>query len=308
MFKNMIIYRILPGWNTDLSTLEDALSGHLFQECAATQEKSGGWVPPRGQAHGALAESVGGHWILRFMLESKILPGSVLTRKVKEKSAAIEQQTGRKPGKKETSELKDEAKLDLLPKAFTKQTPVWVWIDRKAGLLVLDTGSQTCADEIVTVLVKSLDGLSLSLLDTPLSPQAAMSQWLLEQEPPVGFSIDRECVLQAVNENKSIVRYARHPLDIEEVQEHIQAGKLPTQLALTWDERISFLLTAGLHIKKLVFQETVFEDRVQGESGFDADVALATGELSRFILDLIAALGGEEGNAASQQHQDDAPF
>jgi len=293
MFKNMIIYRIASEWNTDLATLEDTLSHQMFQECGATQEKSGGWMPPRGEAHGLLVESVGGQWILRFMLESKIVPGPVLMRKVKEKAAHIEKQTGRKPGKKETRELKEEAKLDLLPMAFSKQSTVWVWIDRKARLLILDTGSQACADEIVTLLVKSLPRLSLSLLDTQLSPQAAMSQWLLNQESPIGFSIDKECELKSVNENKSVVRYARHPLDIEEIQDHIQAGKLPTKLAMIWNDRVSFLLTESLHIKKVIFQDTVFEGQAQKESGFDADVAISTGVLSHFILDLVDALGGE---------------
>ncbi len=316
MFKNIIVYRIAPEWQAELTQLEEALAKAPFQECGATQEKSSGWVPPRGEAHGLLAESVGGQWILRFMTESKMLPGTVLARKVKEKAAQIEQQTGRKPGKKETRELKDEAKLDLLPMAFTKQGSTWVWIDREARLLVLDTGAQGRADEIVTALVEQLPGLSLALVDTQTSPQAAMARWLKEQEPPAGFSIDRECELKAADESKSVVRYARHPLDIEEVQAHIQAGKLPTKLAMTWDDRVSFVLTEGLQLKKLAFLDTVFEGNSAGQQddgGFDADVAIATGELSKLIPDLIEALGGEGRTglgAPAQPPQDDggAPF
>lgn len=293
MFKNIIVYRIAPGWQADLTALEEALARTPFQECGATQEKSSGWVPPRGDAHGPLAESVGGQWILRFMTEAKMLPATVLARKVNEKAAQIEQQTGRKPGKKETRELKDEARLDLLPMAFTKQGSTWVWIDREAGLLVLDTGAQGRADEITSLLVEQLPGLSLALLDTQTSPQAAMALWLKEQEAPAGFSVDRECELKAADESKSVVRYARHPLDIEEVQAHIQGGKLPTKLAMTWDDRVSFVLTEGLQLKKLAFQDTVFEGQTQDDAGFDADVAIATGELCKLIPDLIAALGGE---------------
>ncbi|MGD9774329.1 recombination-associated protein RdgC [Diaphorobacter sp.] len=293
MFKNIIVYRIAAGWQADLTQLEEALAKAPFQECGATQEKSSGWVPPRGEAHGLLAESVGGQWILRFMTEAKVLPASVLARKVKEKAEHIEKQTGRKPGKKESKELKDEARLDLLPMAFTKQGSTWVWIDMAARLLVLDTGAQGRADEIVSLLVEHLSGLSLALLDTQTSPQAAMALWLKEQEPPAGFSIDRECELKAPDESKAVVRYARHPLDIEEVQGHIQAGKLPTKLAMTWDDRVSFVLTEGLQLKKVAFLDTVFEGQAQDDGGFDADVAIATGELSQLIPDLIAALGGE---------------
>ena len=300
MFKNLIVYRIAPGWQADLTQVEEALAKSPFMECGATQEQSLGWVPPRGEQHGAMAESVGGQWILRFMVESKVLPGSVLARRVKEKAERIEQETGRKPGKKESKELKDEAKLDLLPMAFTKQGSMWVWIDTASRLLVFDTSSQGRADEVVTLLVESLPGLSVSLLNTATSPQAAMSHWLKEQEPPVGFTVDRECELKSANEEKAVVRYARHPLDIEEVQAHIDAGKLPTKLALTWDDRVSFMLTEGLQLKKVTFLDTVFEGTKADDGGFDTDVAIATGELTKLIPDLIEALGGEaESGVAS---------
>ncbi|GKT23497.1 recombination-associated protein RdgC [Acidovorax sp. SUPP3334] len=293
MFKNMIVYRIAPQWQVDLSQVEEALAKTPFVECGASQEKSLGWVPPRGDAHGLMAESVGGQWVLRFMVESKMLPGSVLNRKVKEKAARIEQETGRKPGKKESKELKEEAKLDLLPMAFTKQGSMWVWIDPQAHWLVLDTSSQGRADEVVTLLVEALPGLSVALLDTQTSPQAAMSHWLSTQEPPVGFSVDRECELKSADEAKAVVRYARHPLDIDEVREHIAAGKLPTKLAMTWDDRVSFVLSEGLQVRKISFLDTVFEGTKADDGGFDTDVAIATGELAKLIPDLIEALGGE---------------
>lgn len=293
MFKNLIVYRIAPDWQCDLTQLEAALARTPFVECGATQERATGWVPPRGEAHGALAESVGGQWMLRFMAEAKVLPGSVVARRVKEKLARIEQETGRKPGKKEKRDLKDEAVLDLLPMAFTKQGAMWVWIDPAARTLALDTGSQARADEVATLLTEALPGFALSLLHTQTSPQAAMAHWLATQEPPAGFTVDRECELKAADEAKAVVRYARHPLDIEEVQAHIAAGKLPTKLALTWDDRVSFMLTEGLQIKKLAFLDTVFEGRAADDGGFDTDVAIATGEIARLLPDLLEALGGE---------------
>ena len=293
MFKNLIVYRIAESWQSSAAQIEDALAKFRFTECGPTQEKSVGWAPPRGEDHGVLVESVGGQWIARFMTESKVLPGSVLARKVKEKAERIEQETGRKPGRKESKELKEEAKLDLLPMAFTKQGSTWVWIDPEAHLLVLDTGSQGKADEVVTMLVDALPGFAVALLDTAESPQACMAHWLKEQEPPVGFSIDRECELKSADEAKAVVRYSRHPLDIDEIREYIDQGKLPTKLAMTRDDRVSFVLTENLQIKKVSFLDTVFEGQKHDDSGFDADVAIATGELCKLLPDLIAALGGE---------------
>ena len=290
----MIVYRVGPEWSATVAQIEAGLDGARFVECGATQEKSIGWCEPRGEAHGPLVEAVGGQLVFKLMIETRALPGSVVTRKAKERVAQIEASTGRKPGKREIRELKDDIRLQLLPQAFTKQASVGVWIDPKARWLVIDASSQTRADEVVTMLVKSLDGLAVTLLDTKLSPTTAMSVWLISQEAPAGFSVDRECELKAADESKSVVRYARHALDNEEVRQHVQGGKLPTRLALTWNDRVSFVLTEGLQIKKLAFLDVVMDGASKGkDDGFDADVAIATGELSKLLPDLLEALGGE---------------
>ncbi|MFX6218454.1 recombination-associated protein RdgC, partial [Acinetobacter baumannii] len=70
--------------------------------------------------------------------------------------------------------------------------------------------------------------------------------------------------------------------------------------ALSWRDRVAFTLTEGLAIKKISFLELAFEGRPEasGDEAFDADLALATGELSRLIPALIEGLGGEHDFAA----------
>lgn len=294
MFKNILMYRIGAGWSASAAQVEESLQAGPFVECGATQEKSLGWIAPRGQTHGALLEAVAGQWIMKLMIETKALPASVINRKTQERVAQIEASTGRKPGKRETRDLKDDIRLELLPMAFTKQTSVLVWIDRAAGLLVIDAASQARGDEAVTLLVQTLPGLALTLVNTQTSPAAAMAEWLLSQEAPAGFSVDRECELKAADESKAVVRYARHRLDTEEVQQHVREGKMPTRLAMTWNERVSFVLTEGLQLKKLAFLDTVFDSTGSNkEDDFDADVAISTGELRQLFPPLLAALGGE---------------
>ena len=290
-----MVYRLGPAWSVSLEQLEAALQPAQFVECSLSQEKAVGWVPPRGQENGALVESVGGQWLLKLMLESKVVPSSVINRKTKERVAEIEASTGRKPGKKETREIKEDARLALLPMAFTKQGSVLVWIDPDARLLMIDASSQGKADEVMTCLSKSVDGLGAMPVQTAISPAAAMSDWLLSQEPPASFTVDRECELKAGDDSKAVVRYSRHALDIEEVQQHITNGKVPTRLALTWEGRVTFVLTEGLQIKKLAFVEGVFQDDASSskDDRFDADAAIATGEIRKLIPDLLEALGGE---------------
>lgn len=292
-----MVYRLAQTWTTRVEQLEAALEAARFVECGSLQDKSVGWIPPRGEEGGPLVEVVGGQWVLRLMVETKAVPGSVVKRKVEAQIEQIAATTGRKPGRKETRDLKDDARMALLPLAFSRQSASWVWIDPKAQLLMLDAGSQARADEVVTALVKAVDGLAMQLVQTEMSPAAAMSLWLSSGDAPVGFTVDQECELKAVDASRAVVRYTRHPLDGEEIPKHIQTGKVPTRLALTWAESVSFVLTEALQIKKIAFLDgAVDEARSTGDRAddrFDADVAIATGELRKLLPALFEALGGE---------------
>lgn len=293
MIKNAIIYRITPDVLADLDAVEEALTKGVYVPIGATQEKTTGWVPPRGEENGALAESIGGQLILKFMVETKAVPAPALDAKVKEAVKQIEANTGRKPGRKETKEIKAEIKLAMLPMAFAKRSTTLVWIDRATGLMVIDASTNSRADEAVTGLVKSIEGLATALVDTKVSPTSAMADWLTTQEPPAGFAIEQECELKASDESKSVVRYGRHSLDLAEIKQHIAQGKLPTRLAMSWEDRVFFVLSQGGHLKRIDFADVVFDGTSADDGGFDADVAIATGELARLLPDLISALGGE---------------
>lgn len=290
MFKNLTIFRVVPEWQANLAKAIEQAERKQFVECGASQQKSMGWVAPRAE-HGALVESVGGQWIMKVMIEKKSVPASVLNKKTDARMKKIEEQTGRKPKRKE---IKDEVLRELLPQAFPKSETVVVWLDPKNRLVSIDVGSTSKADDITTLMVDTFDGFGLTMIQTNLSAATSMSGWLREREAPAGFTIDRDCQLKATDEGKSAVTYAKHGLDIEEVRLHLEQGKLPTKLAMTWDERISFVLTDAMLVKKLHFGDVVFEKpKAGGDDGFDANAAIATGELSKLIPDLIEALGGE---------------
>ncbi len=298
MFKNVMVYRIGEGFAPTLAEVQAALEPAQFVECGASQEKSVGWVPPRGEAHGPLVESVSGQWMLKLMIESKAVPGNVVRRKAEERIAQIEEATGRKPGKKEKRDIMDDVLLTLLPQAFSRQSTVLVWMDMDNRRLVLNAGSQGKADEIMSALMNVLSGLSVTLIQTTLAPQAAMTQWLLaptEDEWPADLSIERECVLKSTGEDAASVRFTRHHLANDDVRKHVLEGKLPTQLALSWDGKVAFVLTDTLQLKKVQFLDGVMDESGtdKSEDRFDADVALSTGLLGPLIDSLIEALGGE---------------
>ncbi len=315
MFKNALVYRIDHWEQPPHTDIEAKLAGARFIACSATQPESHGFVEPRGlkdgNHQGALLESVGGQLILQLCSETKGVPSGVVKDQLEVRLKDIETQTGRRPKGKMVKELKEEIVHSLLPRAFPKRGNTLIWIDLTGQRIVIGAASAKKADRVLTQLTDLLGGgLRLTQLQTELSPATAMSTWLSQQEAPAGFSIDRECELKQPDSEKAAVRYARHTLDIAEVGQHIQQGKLPTQLAMTWSGRVSFVLTEALAIKKIKLLDVVLEAN-QGayggkgdgkdDGGFDADVALTTGELRRLLPDLIEALGGEPSRVPAAQ-------
>lgn len=299
MFKNAIIYRIGADWAMpEVAALEEALGQMRFVPCGASQRESAGWVEPRGEKHGALAESVGGQLILKLCVESKVLPASVVKEQVQIRVDKLKADRGiERVGAAAKKEIKEEVEQELLAKAFTKKGTTTLWLDPKSRFLVVGAGSVKKADRIIEALVNALSHVGSILLVRPLctqtSPGVAMSTWLKEKEAPADFSTDRECELKQPDSEKSAVRYSRHTLDIDEIVQHIAQGKVPTKLAMTWNGRVSFVLTEDMSLKKLEMLDVVLQGGDGKDSGFDADVAIFTGEMSGLLPALIQALDGE---------------
>lgn len=292
MFKQATIYRLKAA-----KPFNDAdFQARAFIPCGSTQDKSVGWVPPRGHEHGPMVETVAGQVVVQLMIETKTVPSQALKDEVDKRCKGIEFHTGRKPGKKERRELQEDALLALLPNAFPKRVAVLGWFDAATGLLVVDSASQSRTDEFVTALLQTCAGVDVRLVQTVTSPQAAMTKWLLTEnadEWPDNLNVERECVLQSIGEDAATVKFNRHHLANNDVRKHVLEGKLPTALALSWDGRMAFVLTDTMKLKKLQYLDGVESHGDQNEDRFDADVALATGNLRLLIEDLVFALGGE---------------
>ena len=300
MFKNATVLKITLPQPMLVATLNEALAANEFVPIGATQTLSVGWVPPRGHEHGAMVECVGFQMIMCLMIETKSVPTGAIQDKVGAEVKNIEATTGRKPGKKETRELKEDARLALLPAAFPRRSSVLVWIDAARGLLVIDSASQSRTDEVTSALVRAIDGVTIEYHQTAVSPVAMMTTWLHDNtlessgHEREGFDIGRACQLKASDETKAVVTYKKHSLDTEEVRQHITGGKSATKLALTYSDRVSFTLTGGGVLAGLNFLDVVFEDSTNKQDGsgdkFNADVTLLAGELGPLIADLHKCL------------------
>ena len=299
-FRNLQVYRCPAPFNISATSLEEQLGRHGFRGIAGYETQAQGWASPRDD--GGLVHTVHGQTLISLCSEKKLLPTSVIKDVTKVKAMEAEDRQGYKPGRKQLRELKQQVTDDLLPRAFNVRRHTGIWIDPVNGWLVIDAGSTGKAEEVVRLLHKSVDDFAFQRLDPATSPGAAMTAWLANNDVPRGFSIDQETELQSPVEEKATVRFVRHALDPKEVQRHIATGKQCTRLALTWSDRVSFVLTESLVLKRIapvaVIRQGEDAQAQNDDERFDADFMLMTGELRGLITDLVEALGGLQDGPA----------
>ncbi|XHO03729.1 Recombination-associated protein RdgC [Ralstonia syzygii] len=264
--------------------------------------QSFGWASPRDD--GALVYSINRQMLLVFRAEKKLLPASVVNQVTKARALEVEEQQGFKLGRKQLRELKEQVTDELLPRAFTIRRDTRVWIDTANGWLVIDAAAQALADDVRDLLVKSIDQLPLASVRVALSPVAAMTDWLLSGEAPGGFTVDQDAELRSSGEGGATVRYVGHALEADDMRRHIEAGKQCMRLAMTWDNRISFVLTPSLTIKRVtpldVIKEAEDPTAQNDDERFESDVTLMMGELGRMLTDLVDILGGDQQDSMHQ--------
>jgi recombination associated protein RdgC len=298
-FKNLIVYRLTAPLGLTTEELHEVLTKQAFAECTSLELESQGWIPPR--ENGLLVHTVNNQMLLKLCKEKKLLPTSVINQVAKVRAAEMEEQQGFKPGRKQMKELKETVADDLLPRAFSVRSTTSVWIDPVNNFLIIDAASASRAEEVIRLLLKAIDKFPMDSLRVSQSPVSAMTEWLAADEAPGGFTVDQDTELRATGEGKATVRYVRHTLEAADVRRHIDSGKQCTKLAMTWADRVSFVLTESLGIKRIapldVLKENTEGATKNDDERFDTDFVLMTSEISKLLADLIQALGGEMKDA-----------
>lgn len=299
MFKNLAFYRIDNCDRLNKDELEAALAQKRFQECGSQDFKSVGWAQVMPNEF-VLAAS--GHWLIRLQVQERLLPAAVIRQEAEKRAVEIEQQQGFKPGRKQMKDLKEQVVQELLPKSHCKDSFISAWIDPRSGWLGVDTSSLNKADQFVEALRKAFEAIELRLVRTEMSPTTVMTDWLTGSAPEP-FTVDRECELRLPTEERSVVKYVRHALDGEEIKGHLTQGKTPVSLAMTWDDKVSFVLTEKFGIKKLALLDKLTEqsgvnDADDAVSLLIASVFLFGETVSKMLADLVEGMGGELQRAA----------
>ena len=297
-FKNLLVYRLAES-NLAADDLEAKLKDNALQPCGSFEMESRGWVAPRGDDR--FLHSLQRQWLIAFGANQKLLPGSIITQVAQERAAKLAEKQEHPVGRKQMRDIRERVLEELMPKALSRRRVLRAWLDPVNHWLVIDTAADKKADELLESLLGADIELEVKRLECHQSPAAQMTLWLSSGQVPAPFTIDQDLELKASGDSRATVRYVNHPLEGKEIREHIRGGKSATRLGMTWKNRVSFVLTDQLQIKRVAFLD-ILKDETQDQAEdageqFDIDFTLMTGELAAMLADLVEALGGEKAGS-----------
>ena len=297
-FKNMMVYRLNRDIPLSADEMEKQLEAFTFSPCGSQEMAKTGWVSPMGNRSDALTHLNNGQILICARKEEKILPSPVVKQALEAKIEKLEAEQSRKLKKTEKDSLKDEVLHSLLPRAFSRFSQTYLWIDSANGLIMVDCASAKKAEDTLALLRKSLGSLPVVPLTLESPIELTLTEWVRSGDLPAGFALMDEAELKAILEDGGVIRCKKQDLVCDEIANHIEAGKLVTKLALDWQERIQFVLSDDGSVKRLKFSDTLREqnddiDREDFAQRFDADFILMTSELAALTSNLVEALGGE---------------
>jgi len=297
-FKNIRAYRLTSPFELSAEQLETQLSGGVFTPCAKSQALSMGWVPPLGDEAELLVHAANGRLLLCLKREEKLLPSTVVREQLEEKVAEIQNEQARKVYRKEKLSLKDEIIQDCLPRAFSRSSRTFAFIDTRSRWIFVDAASASRAEELLNLLRDGIGSFPVMLPQVNNAPSATMTGWLAHQNLPDDFALGEECELREPGEEGGVVRCRGVDLLSEEVETHLNAGKQVARLSLSWDERLSLVMAEDLCLRRLKFSDELLKENdeipeAELAARLDADFALMSDAVVALQERVIALFGGE---------------
>ena len=298
-FKNLQVYRFSRPMEQDENILERNLEEFKFKPCGSQDISKLGWVFPMGKS-GSMYTHVNQKQILICLKkEEKMLPAGVIKDQLDERVEAIELEQGRSLKKKEKDSLKDDIIMQLLPRAFSRTSQTYAWIDTESDMLYVDCSSSRKAEELISLLRKTVGSLPVVPVQLQNQTDVVMTDWLVEGNIPTNFKLEDEAELCSALEGGGIIKCKQQDLLSEEIKTHLNSDKFVTKLALNWADSISFVMGEEFALKRLKFSDVLQEQNEHIESDdfaarFDADFILMTGEIKQLVPSLVDIFGGEQ--------------
>lgn len=290
LFKQVQIYQLKTPIASSPTAISEKLEPLTFKPCLPSMPTSTGWVSPVDEKDAPLAIAMNGCIMLCLQTQEKILPASVIRQELNELIKQREERDTRKIRHKEKLSLKDEVTMTLLPRAFSKLNRLYAYIDTRNNWLVIGSANTKKVELFISFFKKSISEQIHTFDLKKLAP--VLTQWLKNQNYPKDFAIEKSCVLQDPNQQKRIIRCQQQDLFANPIQNLIKDGCETKQLALSWQDRINFILSDDFSLSGIKFQDDLIAEakNMEAETKLQilaADFLIMSETFSLLLSDLL---------------------
>lgn len=273
----------------------EALRGHLanenFVDPLSTELSRGGFVP---MEQGTYVTEFPGGYAFKFRFAQKVLPASVVKDELDARCAAVEADTGRKPGKKEKRQIKDEVIDDLAIQAFVRTTDVIAYFRSATNQLFVPTLSKVLGDKLMTKLVAAVETVKTETIHVSNVTQgltARLTKWLDDEEVAFGEfepvnEVDLEQGERSVKVKMTGLQQARSALS-SSLDQGFSVSAIG--LSLEGDE---FKLTHDFKLRAINLGDP--DDVLEDAPTFKAQAAIEVDRIGQIVDELVAMFQPEE--------------
>ncbi|WP_423064045.1 recombination-associated protein RdgC [Candidiatus Paracoxiella cheracis] len=290
-FKQATLFQLSDPVLYKPDRLEEQLAQLSFKSCLPSMPSSAGWVSPIDKEDAPLVHAANGYLLMCLQLEEKVLPAAVVRQELDERIKTIAATQDRKVSQKEKFALKDEIIHTLLPRAFSKFSRIYATIYTKNKWLIIDTTTPSKVEKFLNLFKRSMDKVCYQTIETKkISP--ILTQWLLHDDCPRSFSIEKNCVLRDPNQETRIIRCQQQDLSASAIQSLLKDGCEVQQLSLNWQDKINFILVDDFTLKNMKYSDEILNRAKDNygetlEQQFDADFYIMTELLSELLTSLL---------------------
>lgn len=306
IIKAAIVFKADFGLTVD--ALNKKLEEHQFQECEPTHVRSVGFVPVSGVEGTPLVSEFKNGFAFRVRIDEKVIPGAVVKREVEATVARVEASTGRKVGKKERADIKDEVMLELAKQAFPRTAIITCFYQQTTGYLIVPTTSKKLADAIVTKLVFATGSVkteTIHVSDVKHGLTTRLKAWNDGNED--AFGVFQPCAEAALQQGDRKIGIKMGSLSgaNQAIKEALESKFDVMSMGFTHDGETEFRLTKDFRLKGIEFSHTDSED--EEEASFYAQATLEVDAVSAVITDLVEMIGhGKEEAAQGEETTEEA--
>ncbi|EKD70969.1 MAG: hypothetical protein ACD_46C00311G0002 [uncultured bacterium] len=292
-FKQVQLFQLSKSKKFTLEEIQEKLNDLSFTPCLPSMPFSAGWVSPVDQDDMPLAHMANGYIMLCLQIEEKILPAAVIRQELLEAIKQIETSEKRKLRQKEKFSLKDEISQSLLTRAFTKISRIYAYIDTNHHLLILGIANAKRADQFTSMFKKSISD-EIYVFEVK-NVADKLTHWVKDNVLLSAFTIQDTCLLQDPAEQKRLIRCQHQDLQSSAIQTLIKDGCDIKQLAMNWQDRVNFVLSADdFSLRSIQYQEELTSQAKEMEAEtklqqFHADFYIMSATLTQLFDDLNEA-------------------